>query len=88
MNQLTLDLDLRPVRSRDGHFWCCPHCVHLSQRKMSLIWKLPNHHAGVCVHCQRRFEFDSPYGREELTTKVDRVTTEEENDGTKDSPDN
>ena len=65
MNQLTLDLDLKPILNLTGHFWCCPHCAHLSQRKTSLTWKPPDYRAGVCVHCGRRFEFNSPYGHGE-----------------------
>ena len=64
MNQLTLGLDLDPIRNKAGLYWVCPHCVHLPQT--SLIWKPPDDNAGVCVYCKRRFEFESAMGKEEL----------------------
>ena len=64
MNQLTLDLDLKPIRNKGGFYWVCPHCVHLPQT--SLAWKPPDYCTGACPYCGRRYTFGSVMGKEEL----------------------
>lgn len=73
MNQLTLDLELKPVMNEAKIFWCCPHCIPLIGDQFSLIWQPPDQRVGRCVNCKREFTFESRYGTDELIAAGGKV---------------
>ena len=73
MNQLTLDLDLKPVMNDAKIFWCCPHCITVTDGEYSLTWQPPDQKVGECILCKRRFVFESAYGTDELIAAGGKV---------------
>lgn len=73
MNQLSLDLELKPVMNEERIFWCCANCLPITGGGYSLTWQPPDQHVGKCEHCGREFAFDSRYGEDELIAAGGKV---------------
>lgn len=65
-----MQLGLGAIPSPSRWFWCCGDCMPATGGRVSLQWKPPDQHTGVCHVCGQRYEFSSRYGQDELAAEL------------------